>query len=474
MNEKGLPLAFQHAIHLTRQLELNYLWIDSLCIIQDSPEDRDHESRNLGNIYSNAYCTISADSAADANGSCFVERPSCLLDFPCRLRFSNKKALTIRSERHTYTSKSFSAKVDRSMLSRSACSLPGRFLSRRTVHFGSRYIFFECNTHIASEVITKGRPFRKQRGFIEKLRHFILRPRDKKYQLNSAAFPSTFNPITGYCASLNELMRGQTTILSVEEELRLHRLWFQLVSKFTRSQTSERSDRIVAIQSLAQEVQSSGDSNEFMKGLWRRHLLFDLLWYIESGQTKKPAERHAPSWSWQAVEGEVSQRLISHEKITEGKKRSLLKVAEVIASNESEITAGVLSLKCPLFVVTNVACTAQHLFILEIQTSEGRVEARLAPDILDFSPSEELFCAEIIREVVFEDVKKRDIFAVWSNGIVLRRKYTESLEGVKVTYERVGRFWMEWPLVKDELDPRSRSIAKFLLQRREGHVIRIE
>lgn len=56
---------------------------------------------------------------------------------------------------------------------------------------------------------------------------------------------------------------------------------------------------------------------------------------------------------------------------------------------------------------------------MEIQTPEGRVEAKFVPDFLDIDQSKELFCAEIIREVIFEDAKKRDISTVWSNGIVL-------------------------------------------------------
>lgn len=38
----GLPKTFREAIQVTRDLGYRYIWIDSLCIIQDSEEDWGH------------------------------------------------------------------------------------------------------------------------------------------------------------------------------------------------------------------------------------------------------------------------------------------------------------------------------------------------------------------------------------------------------------------------------------------------
>ena len=57
------------AVYITRRLQIRYLWINSLCVIQDSEEDWDQESQQMVRIYANAVVTVSADAAAgDADG----------------------------------------------------------------------------------------------------------------------------------------------------------------------------------------------------------------------------------------------------------------------------------------------------------------------------------------------------------------------------------------------------------------------
>jgi hypothetical protein len=66
-----LPKTFQDAVTIVRRLGLKYLWIDSLCIIQDDPEDWSRESGKMVAVYQNAYLTIAATKSADDDGGCF-------------------------------------------------------------------------------------------------------------------------------------------------------------------------------------------------------------------------------------------------------------------------------------------------------------------------------------------------------------------------------------------------------------------
>ena len=55
-----MPVAFQDAVTLSRKLGFQYLWIDSICIIQDDPEDWDFQSALMGQIYHRATITVMA------------------------------------------------------------------------------------------------------------------------------------------------------------------------------------------------------------------------------------------------------------------------------------------------------------------------------------------------------------------------------------------------------------------------------
>ncbi|KAF1993977.1 HET-domain-containing protein, partial [Amniculicola lignicola CBS 123094] len=73
IDELTLPRTFQDAMKLARSLDIEYIWIDALCIIQDSKEDWQTEGSNMGNIYRNSTVTIAAESSEDANGGLFHE-----------------------------------------------------------------------------------------------------------------------------------------------------------------------------------------------------------------------------------------------------------------------------------------------------------------------------------------------------------------------------------------------------------------
>jgi hypothetical protein len=77
--QKRIPISqlsrsFQDAFLITQRLGLNYIWIDSLCIVQDLAADWERESQSMSEVYSNSYCNIAAAHAADGTHGCFIER----------------------------------------------------------------------------------------------------------------------------------------------------------------------------------------------------------------------------------------------------------------------------------------------------------------------------------------------------------------------------------------------------------------
>jgi hypothetical protein len=69
-----LSKTFQDAIEITRALAIPYLWIDSLCIVQDDYHDWERESANMGDVYAFAFLNIAAAASSDGSGGCFIPR----------------------------------------------------------------------------------------------------------------------------------------------------------------------------------------------------------------------------------------------------------------------------------------------------------------------------------------------------------------------------------------------------------------
>ena len=85
-----LPLALAQTVQLCRALGYNLLWIDALCIIQDSPEDWARESSSMGPIYSHAHLVIANEVTDDCRkplhtNHYFASR-ECVLSFQYKVR----------------------------------------------------------------------------------------------------------------------------------------------------------------------------------------------------------------------------------------------------------------------------------------------------------------------------------------------------------------------------------------------------
>ncbi len=61
------PRTVQDAVNLVRLLGLRYLWVDSICIVQDSQADMQDQFPKMGQIYGNALLTIVAADGDDAS-----------------------------------------------------------------------------------------------------------------------------------------------------------------------------------------------------------------------------------------------------------------------------------------------------------------------------------------------------------------------------------------------------------------------
>jgi hypothetical protein len=150
--EKGfsitnLPLTFRDAIEVAQGLDIQYLWIDSLCIIQGDGGDWEHEAKRMEDVYTSAYCTIAATSAADSNTG-FLERKV----------ISEYVSIQDDSGRHVYVCTDvadFDEDIESAELNQRGWVMQERLLSCRTIHFGTKQVYWECGEGVYCEDLTR-------------------------------------------------------------------------------------------------------------------------------------------------------------------------------------------------------------------------------------------------------------------------------------------------------------------------------
>lgn len=143
-----LPVMFQDAIVATRELGLNYLWIDSICIIQGPGGDFDQEAKRMEDVFSSAFCVIAASSAHRQTDS-FLNRQ---LDYRECLAFEQQGMPPIYVSRFI---DDFNIDVLQAPLSQRGWVLQERVLARRTFYFTDRQTYWECGRGVRCETLTK-------------------------------------------------------------------------------------------------------------------------------------------------------------------------------------------------------------------------------------------------------------------------------------------------------------------------------
>jgi hypothetical protein len=144
---RKLPPMFQDAILATRKLGYRYLWIDSLCIIQDSPEDWQQECALMADIYKNAAVTITAPAAKDSSTGFLGDRTS-FYSASCTWKYRGRYDGIFREValvQNSGVSEFLNALEHKPVIDSRAWILQEKLLSQRVLYFGSRQMYMECN-----------------------------------------------------------------------------------------------------------------------------------------------------------------------------------------------------------------------------------------------------------------------------------------------------------------------------------------
>ncbi|KAK2039714.1 HET-domain-containing protein [Colletotrichum somersetense] len=139
-----LPTAIRDAVDLTRRLGFRYIWVDRLCIVQNSARSWKLNAYNMDLIYGNAALTICAADGDAARGLCAM-RPATRNTRQVRALVAPRLELMATRPSEMY--------IRASEWNDRAWTFQERLLSRRCLIFTNGRVYFQCRSTGMSEDI---------------------------------------------------------------------------------------------------------------------------------------------------------------------------------------------------------------------------------------------------------------------------------------------------------------------------------
>ncbi|KAF2468471.1 HET-domain-containing protein [Lindgomyces ingoldianus] len=279
---ESLPKTFQDSILITRILGLKYIWIDSLCIIQDSLQDWEMEAAKMGDIYNNAYLVISATGSVDGDGGCFFHRPGYTKIDVKDNESASAQIYVRRWKSHapfgwnTPLRKTGMWRANRAgwrtdtsgeypLFSRAWC-FQERMLGTRVLHFAKGEMVFECLAAMQCECGSMsdyvGDPLLHSRGIL-------------RYARTGSA-----RAAGGY---------GSDDLFAI---------WGDIVVEYSRKRITYATDMFPALAGIARKW-STLVGGRYLAGIWSSDILRGLLWKSTEPDPEHDNDTYlAPSWSW--------------------------------------------------------------------------------------------------------------------------------------------------------------------------------
>ncbi|KAF2971461.1 hypothetical protein GQX73_g2047 [Xylaria multiplex] len=274
---KSQPMTIQDAITATRKMGFRYLWIDSICIVQDDDNDVLTEMAHMDKIYEHADLLISASRSASANGGFLqpiapeeVEKTEIELSIPFKYRYQGETGRVVLE-------KWFESRADLTPepIHSRAWTLQEHLLSKRILSFNTTGLSWQClrdsmfGAWKKSAYTDKTQVLSSPSNMI--CRNTVLVIDEKGHNVARRSNPYKYE--------------------TVREE------WDELLNNFCLRSLTKQSDRLSAFSAIPKQfMYAFGPAEDYVAGHWKCHLPIDLLWQSRDFVQ----DRHGlfPTWSW--------------------------------------------------------------------------------------------------------------------------------------------------------------------------------
>jgi hypothetical protein len=266
------PNTFRDAIRVARLLNIQYLWIDALCIIQDSEVDKAVEMATMDQVYHNAAVTIAAANV-EACSQSFLARwvPRSYPD-PFRLA-KIKFPCADEQTGNIFVESGLGYGPNKEPLSKRGWALQERLVSPRVLTFGRHQMWWHCQTAQHSEGGGFSDDFVGIGNSMERLGYDFFQQKGESQRSTGS------NPV--------------------------YENWRDIVDDYSNRQLTVRTDTLPALSGIATRF-ASVLNDTYCAGLWRNDMLRCLAWWTAPGaETRRPSEYRAPTWSWASIDTSV-------------------------------------------------------------------------------------------------------------------------------------------------------------------------
>ncbi|KAI1366483.1 heterokaryon incompatibility protein-domain-containing protein [Xylaria arbuscula] len=312
----SIPRTFRDAIVLTRGIGIHYIWIDSLCIIQDDPDDWKNEASKMASIYEGALMVLSATASTNSDGGCFHDRePPVVLQValesePPSTIFA-RRVLPHRAFRSGFMEYQQTNGIKDPLLSEGvplfsrAWCFQERLLGTRTLQFLSQEMVFDCLESTNCECGGLSNYTEESTKTMRKsIKHGIPAEIISRWWRGSHLEPDQY--IAPSSAQLFDDVFNET--------------WRGLVESYSQKNITYSSDTLPALSGLANRW-SRITGKDYLCGLWTDGLLPGLLWYAGNSISSTGVDRResidkrfardkdtyiAPTWSWASTRRPVA------------------------------------------------------------------------------------------------------------------------------------------------------------------------
>lgn len=325
----GTPLSrldptIRDAIFVARGLEIPYIWIDSLCIVQD-PEGKEwnEQASKMSEIYGGSIATLVVASSSTVMDGFLKERqlhyipiPSSDIPIggtadakaPARLHLSPEWDENEDSAKGPWASRGW--------------TMQEGLLPNRLLYYTSSQMIWRCCEEE-----------RFERGITKSLEDIVAR-------IQRCSDDISFG--SGWLWELETFMKfkrfpdylpssPRDSLLSEPE---IYRLWYDIIEDYSSRRFKDIGDRLVALSGLARVFGNTIQCNEYVSGLWKPDLIRGLIWHTEGAgliprrsppQSIRAASNTFPSWSW----ANVGYELVRNHRKGNNYLRALSKVEDV-------------------------------------------------------------------------------------------------------------------------------------------------